>query len=282
MLDFASSLKRSASKTLHFGRSSSVTPPADITPVVEPRPCTPAAENDTEETVEYIAPSPASTVGVPRRHSRMSLMETPSTLRLCSSSDLLNGAQSDGEPDENDALPFVGSANKLQMLKERRSMAPLGARNRTPSVTRAAIGRPSMPALSDGASSRASSIYPPLPSMDIPPVPSLPDTVDMPGAMPTTIASSGPSFGAAGFGVSTHQFSEAAQNLLKEMNAKLPSNVKKLDDELLKGKRAEIKRLVSVTEGLGEGGWGLSGSVRGRGTVKQDRFAEAHEKEFAK
>jgi len=47
-------------------------------------------------------------------------------------------------------------------------------------------------------------------------------------------------------------------------------------EELLKGKKAEIRKLVSVNEGIGLGlGLGVN-------AVKKDRFEEAHQKEFAK
>jgi hypothetical protein len=102
----------------------------------------------------------------------------------------------------------------------------------------------------------------------------------MPGALPQpSVASPKPFvFGPKGdAGVTQANFSEAAQAVLREMNAKLPDHARKLDGELLKGKKAEMKRLVSVNDKLGEGGWGLKTSAAGK-----DRFAEAHEREFAK
>ena len=147
----------------------------------------------------------------------------------------------------------------------------------------------------------ASSIYPPLPpptfvsvplftpDEDAPPVPPMP----MPGtwrqsapatsiAGSTTLASTTPAkapsaevfaFGTDSPGVSTAQFTSAAQKILEQMNAKLPEG-QRIGEELLK------KRTVSGTSeqsdvGRKVGGWGLSG--RGK-----DRFAAAHEKEFAK
>jgi hypothetical protein len=102
----------------------------------------------------------------------------------------------------------------------------------------------------------------------------------MPGALPQpSVASPKPFvFGPTGDArVTQANFSEAAQAVLREMNAKLPEHARKLDGELLKGKKAEMKRLVSVNDKLGEGGWGLKTSAAGK-----DRFAEAHEREFAK
>jgi hypothetical protein len=53
-----------------------------------------------------------------------------------------------------------------------------------------------------------------------------------------------------------------------------------MNGEVLKGKTVDLSRTVSVQQDLG-GGWGLgSGSVAGKG--KKDRYAEAHEREFAR
>jgi hypothetical protein len=221
-------------------------------------------------------PSPASTVGVPRRHSTISLLERPSTIRLCSP------VAFETNPDEapaDDILPFVGSEVKLKALKDRRSMAPLrSSAGMSASLSSTGLGRKSMPALPYSTSASLAKIYPPLPDLGGPPVPPLPKA---PEALPFHAISQPKPFvfGVGGdAGISEAKFSEAAQTVLREMNARLPEHARKLDDELLKGKKAEMKRLVSVNEKLGEGGWGLIGSVPG----KTDRFAQAHEREFAK
>lgn len=67
------------------------------------------------------------------------------------------------------------------------------------------------------------------------------------------------------------------------MNAKLSGKGIYLGEELLRGKKAEVDKLVHVNRGVGSdsshGGWGLGSSRNGQ---RKDRFAEAHEKEFAK
>ncbi|KAK8843365.1 hypothetical protein IAR55_007022 [Kwoniella newhampshirensis] len=231
-----------------------------------------------EEIADAIPPSPASTVGVPKRHSTISLLERPSTIRLCSPAP--TSPNSASVKDEADELPFFGQAKNLHSLNERRSMAPL--RPRTGSATALSsinvLSRKSMPALINSTSASLSSIYPPLPI--IPSEFSKPTPI--PGSfppLPPTPSASRVIFGSgADSGVSNRQFSEAAQAILKEMNAKLPEGSVKFGEEYLKGKKAEIDKLVHVNKELGTGGWGLgAGSASTR-----DRYAEAHQKEFAK
>ena len=109
---------------------------------------------------------------------------------------------------------------------------------------------------------------------------------DIPGSYPTpqkTVPATpkSPAFGTKdGPGISKAQFSAAAQAVLDEMNAKLPEGSRMMmGSELMRGKKAAVQRLVSIDSTIGEGGWGLgAGSLAG----KNDRYAHAHEKEFAK
>lgn len=157
-------------------------------------------------------------------------------------------------------------------------MAPLPGAGAA-SLAHAGSGRKSMPALPSSHPASLSSVYPPLPSFyDIPPVPPLPP-------MPGHYALQPKSSFSATFGspkapaVSNQKFSQAAEAVLREMNAKLPEGAKMTNGELLKGKKAEMGRLVSVNSGLGEGTWGLGGSMNGS---NKDRYADAHGREFAK
>lgn len=82
----------------------------------------------------------------------------------------------------------------------------------------------------------------------------------------------------AGQQVSGSQFSDAGAKLLAEMQAKLGGSTFNL--ELLKGRKAEMSKLVTSNNNLGTGsGFGLS---LGSSTAATDRFAAAHQKEFAK
>ncbi|ODN95743.1 hypothetical protein L198_04361 [Cryptococcus wingfieldii CBS 7118] len=285
MKAFASSISKRGSLIL-LGRSDSSSsnrahgepgyePPADPETVQSQ----PAEEQ--QEMIVDTPPSPASTVGVPRRHSRHTLQERPSTIRLCSPAPFQ--ATSDSTSDHsNDDLPFVGKARDL---KERRSMAPLRSPAGAPSL--GAFERKSMPALPYSNSASVGNVYPSLPTMPVEYASlirsseSASDATPIPGAFPPLPPTPGRAqilFGdRTGTGVSNHQFSEAAQAVLKEMNAKLPQGSFKFGEELLKGRDAELAKLVQVNKDVGTGGWGLSG-----GGLTQDRYAEAHQKEFAK
>ncbi|TYJ54063.1 hypothetical protein B9479_005249 [Cryptococcus floricola] len=285
MKAFASSISKRGSLIL-LGRSdSSSSNRAHDEPGYEP-PTDPETvqSQPAEEQQEMIVdtpPSPASTVGVPRRHSRHTLQERPSTIRLCSPAPFQ--AVSDSTSDHsNDDLPFVGKARDL---KERRSMAPLRSPAGAPSL--GAFERKSMPALPHSNSASVGNVYPPLPTMPVEYASlirsseSASDATQIPGAFPPLPPTPGRAqmlFGdRTGTGVSNHQFSEAAQAVLKEMNAKLPQGSFKFGEELLKGRDAELAKLVQVNKDVGTGGWGLSG-----GGSTRDRYAEAHQKEFAK
>jgi len=84
--------------------------------------------------------------------------------------------------------------------------------------------------------------------------------------------------------ISNSQFEDAGKQVLAEMEAKMRATLGdrgiSFGEELLKGKKAEVNRLVSVREGLGEGGWGLRNMASS--TSIQDRYAAAHQREFAR
>ena len=63
------------------------------------------------------------------------------------------------------------------------------------------------------------------------------------------------------------------------MNAKLPSKSSKLRSEILDGGMVEVKISRKSQDDIVFGGWGLTSSCKNRGP---DRYADAHEKEYAK
>lgn len=135
--------------------------------------------------------------------------------------------------------------------------------------------RKSMPAIGAMAEYTASvpTLYPPLP-VDVPPVPPIP------GAFKKSSASPAKTFG---FSISNEQFSSAAQQVIEDMQARMQARgigVSTFGEELLKGKQAEVSKLVHTTQGLGEGGWGLRNMASS--TSIQDRYAAAHQKDFAR
>lgn len=138
---------------------------------------------------------------------------------------------------------------------------------------RAGLGTANIPKLASRSSPAPTSMYPHIPGFqadpDAPPVPSLPGQYPKPTDTFT--------FGSPDHAVSSADFTSAAQTILRQMNARLPDEAK-MQGEVLKGKQADMKRMVSVTSGLGDGGWGLMERFEG----KQDRYAEAHSREFAK
>nr|XP_018259099.1 uncharacterized protein I303_08643 [Kwoniella dejecticola CBS 10117]OBR81257.1 hypothetical protein I303_08643 [Kwoniella dejecticola CBS 10117] len=275
MKALATSLTRRGSRIL-LGRSTSAS--SHLSQAAEPCPEPQAEPEETEpveEVVDTIPPSPASTIGIPRRHSRITLLERPSTVRLCSP--IPTSPRFDPQSDkEEDELPFFDR----QKLKERRSVGPLRSSlgSTTALSMQNSLSRKSMPVLPSVGSASIQSIYPPLPT--IPPQFAKftsPPPEAMPGAFPPLPPT--PSqvvFGSnAESGVSNKQFSEAAQAVLREMNAKLPGGLA-FGEELLKGQKAEVDKLVKTNKQLGTGGWGLSSSTGGN-----DRYAQAHQKEFA-
>jgi hypothetical protein len=103
----------------------------------------------------------------------------------------------------------------------------------------------------------------------------------MPGALPVSPPrqqQSGPFiFGSPQNALSNREFSEAGRAILAQMNAKMPEGFA-FSEEHLKGRQAGVSKLVKTTSTLGEGGWGLSGSLG----PKVDRYADAHQREFSK
>lgn len=95
---------------------------------------------------------------------------------------------------------------------------------------------------------------------------------------PAVVASPSKFVFGAGQQVSSTQFTDAGAKLLAEMQAKLGGAA--FNPELLKGRKAEMSKLVSTNNKLGSGsGFGLS---LGASTAATDRFAAAHQKEFSK
>lgn len=240
-----------------------------------------------EDHQEIVAntPSPASTVGIPRRYSRHTLQERPSTIRLCSPTPSSFDQHAKPLSDE-DGLPFVGRVKDASLLKERRSMAPLARRDRSGDA-RPPV-RKSMPALSLSTAASISSVYPPLPTIS-PHYMDLDQTCEqqeecpqVPGGFPPIPSSQSKTLilfdNSVPPSLSNTQFSEAAQNILEEMNARLPQGSARLGAELLKGKHAEIEKLVHTNQQLGMRGWSLTEST----AHDNDRYAESHRKEFAK
>lgn len=111
------------------------------------------------------------------------------------------------------------------------------------------------------------------------PVPASKSFVGSPSIIGATMVASPSKFVfGAGQQVSGSQFSDAGAKLLAEMQAKLGGST--FNPELLKGRKAEMSKLVSTNNNLGSGsGFGLS---LGASTAATDRFAAAHQKEFAK
>ena len=212
-------------------------------------------------------PSPASTVGVPRRRSLIPLRERPSTLSLVSPE------PAKAAVDEDD-LPFFDSAQ----VSKRRSMAPLRT---TDGGRRSDLNRKSMPAISSASQAYVpgiTSIYPRLPlPVDAPAVPQIP------GAYRKEPTPSPPK-PSSGFGISNEQFDLAGRKVLEEMQAKMQAalgdRAGSFGEELLKGKKAEVGKLVQTRADLGEGGWGLK-SMASSCSI-QDRYAAAHQREFAR
>ncbi|EIW67024.1 hypothetical protein TREMEDRAFT_57638, partial [Tremella mesenterica DSM 1558] len=251
----ASSIKRTASRHLLNSRSASTSSRLTATPQPTLPPDYPdEPQEEKEQLNDLTLPSPASTVGVPKRHSTISLLERPSTIRLVVSPTPTPG------PDGDDDLPSFPIAKNIHNLKERRSMAPIRSpQGSSTGVGNTGLGRKSMPALSASTSASLSSIYPPLPALqlpksatytmpgDIPPVPPLPPMISSSSYLPPSVTSP-TSNERSGLptpkGITRMQFSAAAQAVLQEMNAKLPQEAQLKSQELLKGKNAVVNRLV--------------------------------------
>lgn len=166
----------------------------------------------------------------------------------------MHSAELDGD------LPFLGK------IKERRSLAPLRSSEGQPS-NGSSLTRKSMPAITGSTSASLGSVYPPLPSFDnIPPVPPIP------GAY---VKATSVTFGTGNAGISNMAFSNTAQQLIADLHSKNPG----FNSELLKGKQANLDKLVNVNRKVGEAGFGLGSSTNGN---KVDRYAAAHDREFAR
>jgi hypothetical protein len=157
-------------------------------------------------------------------------------------------------------------------------MAPLGAVDGI--MAAAPLARKSMPAISASTSASISNIYPPVPPLPVE-FQKLRDesTPPMPGAMssPSPNTSNTFVFGSSHNAVTNTEFSDAGKAILAQMNAKLPQGFT-FSEEYLKGRQAGVDKLVKTNSDLGEGGWGLSTAD----LQKPDRYAYAHQKEFAK
>ncbi|WOO83497.1 uncharacterized protein LOC62_05G007018 [Vanrija pseudolonga] len=294
----ASSIRRTASRTLS-GRQNKEgrSPTPSVTfPGVSAEDDQPV-DRETEELAEDdLPPSPASAIGVAKRHSTMSLHHRPSTIRMVSPSPVLGmnfERAMSPELDDDDELPLTGQ-NTVEQIKQRRSMAPVREQQFPPSALRMRNSAPTL--LSPTASkNNISNIYPELPTFDTLAAPGAPrqqsptkrssspnkarsPSPGIPGAFPSATS---PSFV---FGQphkpAEPQFSAAGLKLLEEMQAKMGASGGTFNPELLKGKRAQMTKLVSVNEDLanGPGGWGLSAGP----SAQNDRYAEAHQRQFAK
>jgi len=132
-----------------------------------------------------------------------------------------------------------------------------------------------MPAISHSTPGSHTSIYPSLPISPPPPVPAIPGAYIHQPTPPKFV------FGFNnGTGVTQDEWDRVGIQVLSDMRAKMKETLgdkgNNFGEELLKGKKAEIRKLVSVNEGIGLGlGLGVN-------AVKKDRFEEAHQKEFAK
>lgn len=309
----ASSIRRTASqahKHLHkrtFSGSSVINIKSPAVTAARPRviqsatlPTTPAKKRafpavDDEEPTEVLlgsTPGPAASQGTRRAVSTSSAPShhRTSTIRLVTSPYAVE------ENWDADELPLTGPNSVAQIKKRVVSKGP-------PVILEPAV--------------KVSKVYPELPTFLVnsvtpksdksvpgafpgsPTCPQSPDAMDVdsdalaaPNPLPasksfvgspsiigaTMVASPSKFVFGAGQQVSGNQFSDAGAKLLAEMQAKLGGAT--FNPELLKGKKAEMSKLVSTNNNLGSGsGFGLS---LGTSTVASDRFAAAHQKEFAK
>ncbi|BEI81191.1 hypothetical protein CcaverHIS002_0203510 [Cutaneotrichosporon cavernicola] len=275
----ASSIRRTASRTLST-KEKSPTPN-----IAFPGATSDAEQPESEPAEEILCPSPASTVGVPKRIRDDVSHHRPSTIRLVSPTEsMANLTETTADPD---ALPLTGP-NSVAHIKERRSMKPMAAAPQP-----ALKDRPSLPTILSPASN-ARGIYPQIPAFDPAAPPEIQAAMgtpepDMPGSFPGSPASPSFVFGTTQT-VSTNEFSDAGAKLLAEFQAKM-GGVNIFSSELLKGKDAEASKLVSST---GNGSTAVN-SVIGRaassgtqlrgfglapGPEANDRYAAAHRREF--
>lgn len=284
----ASSIRRTASRTLS-SRGERSPGPSTAFPSVAADANQPEPEAEVME--EVLCPSPASTVGVPKRiRDHDSSHHRPSTIRLVSPSESL--LEMAAVEMTNSPLPLTGP-NSVAHIKERRSMKPLRDVNTT-NPPASMKNRRSLPTLLSPAST-STGIYPPLPSVD----PTAPPEVqaamatpspepEMPGSFPASPADNkSPTSPSFMFGttqaVSNDQFSDAGAKLLAELNAKMGGS-SIFSTELLKGKDAEITKLMSSRDlaaaaaapANGKRGFGLAPDPE----MVHDRYAAAHAREF--
>jgi hypothetical protein len=173
-----------------------------------------------------------------------------------------------------DDLPFFDPAQ----IKARRSMAPLRS---TEGAATSGLARKSLPAIASmhhASVPVVTNIYPRLPEpTQVTPAPPIPGAYirDSIPSQPKPIS---------GFGISNEQFDLAGKKVLEEMQAKMKAalgdRAGSFGEELLKGKKAEVGKLVQTRTDLGEGGWGLK-SMASSCSI-QDRYAAAHQREFAR
>jgi len=157
-------------------------------------------------------------------------------------------------------------------------MAPLRGSQIPQAPVAAIVTRKSMPAMSSAGSGAPAAmfanVYPPLP-VDVPPVPPIPGAYKV--AQPSPARTNRMT-------ITNAQFEDAGKQVLAAMEAKMRATLgdrgAAFGEELLKGKNAEVNKLVNVNEGLGEGGWGLRNMASSSSI--QDRYAAAHQREFAK
>jgi len=297
-----SSLRRAASRSLSMSRKArpespvnkEVKPPAILSPVQSP-----GAEDEPMDE-DSVPPSPASAIGVAKRHSTMTLHHRPSTIRLVASPEpsmhrVDPARAASPEPvDNDDELPLTG-LNSVDAIRKRRSIQFLDNSR----ANQHALNRRSMPVLLSPhavvqtgnrvSSAPSASLYPDLATFKD--TPSRPlsaaantnvTTPGLPGAFPEAkpASPSSPSFVfGSGNGTSSAAFSDAGMKLLQEMQTKMGG--KSFNPELLKGKNAEMDKLVATNTNLGSGptgGWGLSAGA----SAANDRFAKAHQREFSK
>ncbi|CAK9780099.1 hypothetical protein CC85DRAFT_283670 [Cutaneotrichosporon oleaginosum] len=280
----ASSIRRTASRTM-----SKESPTSNI---VFPGTSSGMDVDEPEPVEEILCPSPASTVGIPKRIHEEDSHHRPSTIRLVSPAEsMVNILET--VLVETDKLPLTGDSS-VAVIKERLSTRPLREAP-TPTLK----DRPSLPILLSPAS-KATGIYPQIPAFD-PTAPresqaagSTPEPA-MPGSFPGSPVSPSFMFGTKQV-VSSDEFSEAGAKLLAELQAKVGGKMT-FSAELLKGEDADMSKIYTRS-GAASGTASASssklssdaantapqkpGSGRAPAPAGYDRYAAAHAREFSK
>jgi hypothetical protein len=308
-----SSIRRAASRSISMSRKHRAASPAPAPDNIKPPTNLAAAdspedeeEKDEEDEAMDVDAPPSPAIGVVKRHRSMALHHRPSTIRLVSPgpAEFAELARSfSPEPvvanvntESDDELPLTG-LNSVDAIKKRRSIQFLSEST----TANQGLNRRSMPVLTNNrtitmsprktsAPTSTPKLYPDLsaiggsPQMVITeqgarsPSPEIPGSFPSPSAVDKPSAPPSPSFVfGAGAGTSSATFSDAGMKLLQEMQAKMGGAA--FNPELLKGKNAELSKLVSTNTTLGSsttGGWGLSS------TSSTDRFSKVHQREFSK